>query len=130
MITNMLALTITIIWCFVAPGVSLILAYKAMQRVDFLEMQLGVLREDIAKLGIVDKALHGDISAVMSLVRATSNDLTSTQVGLNKRIRKLEQKDGQIQNWINITVDCFESQQDQLDTMSKQVFKEPAGEKE
>ena len=85
-------------------------------------MQLGLQQEDIRVLRLALASNEDQIEAVARLTR-------HVQESLNKRIRKLEQKDGQIKGWINTTVECFENQQDQLDTLGDQVFDKPAGEK-
>lgn len=50
------------------------------------------------------------------------DSLKNLDTALSKRIRKLEQKDGQTQNWINTTITCFENHQDQIDTLRDTVY--------
>ena len=110
MITTSFVIVLTIVG--LTAGLALGLAYKVMQRVELMEMQLELHRKELGMLPLVDKSLNEDI--------------LSTEVKLSKRIRKLEQKDGQIQNWVTTSVDCFENQQDQIDTLHNTVFGKPA----
>ena len=104
--------TIVIILCALSAGLALGLVYKALRLAKLLEMQVELQRRDMVKHTLVGKTLNADI--------------LSTEVKLNKRRRKLEQKDGQIQNWVTTSVDCFENQQDQIDTPHNTVFGKPA----
>ena len=125
--------TIVIILCGLSAGLALGLAYKAMRLAKLLEMQISLQQLDIANLVVEDKTLNEDVKRAISLVSELGIDLnitySATSKILNKRLRKLEQKDGQIQNWVTTSVDCFENQQDQIDTLHNTVFGKPAGEK-
>ena len=125
--------TIVIILCGLPAGLALGLAYKAMRLAKLLEMQISLQQLDIANLVVEDKTLNEDVKRAISLVSELGIDLNITYAAtskiLNKRLRKLEQKDGQIQNWVTTSVDCFENQQDQIDTLHNTVFGKPAGEK-
>lgn len=122
--------TIVIILCGLSAGLALGLAYKAMRLAKLLEMQISLQQLDIANLVVEDKTLNEDVKRAISLVSELGIDLNITYAAtskiLNKRLRKLEQKDGQIQNWVTTSVDCFENQQDQIDTLHNTVFGKPA----
>jgi len=125
-------MSFTVIITAISVGSLLVSAYslwtatKTLGSAKVLDKQLEFIVGDIDRYH--QKGMK-DIAYVETLCKAVNTDLTQAGVDLNKRIRKLEQKDGQIQSWINTSVDCFENQQDQIDTLSVLVLGKLTGEK-